>query len=70
LPTKNREGKEGKLPSSMPLYKLPPEGVAQIKGGSSHLKRSLLKVGLSTSNDLIKREKKSLTGIPSCLGFR
>jgi hypothetical protein len=50
-----QSGKEQKLPSSMSLYRQPPESVAQIKGGSSHLKNSGLKVGLPTSNNLIKK---------------
>lgn len=36
-----------------PLYRLPPEGAAQIKGGSSLIKRPSLKVGLPISNYLI-----------------
>jgi hypothetical protein len=35
----------------------PPESVTQIKVGSSDLKRLGLKVGLPTSNDLIKENK-------------
>jgi hypothetical protein len=31
--------------------------IAQIKGGSSHLKRSRLKVVLLISDDLIKKQK-------------
>ena len=38
------------------LYRLAAESVAQIKGEFPHLKRSRLKVGLSTSNDLIKKK--------------
>lgn len=38
-----------------PLLGLTPEGVAQIKEGSSHLKRSRFKVGLPISDDLIKK---------------
>jgi hypothetical protein len=34
---------------------MPAEGVAQIKGDSSHLKRSRLKVGLPPANYLIKK---------------
>jgi hypothetical protein len=41
--------------------------VLQIKGGSSHLKRSGLKVGLPTSNDLIKT--KIPHGYTELLGF-
>ena len=37
------------------LHRLQTEGVVQIKG-ESHLKRSRLKVGLPTSNDLIEGE--------------
>lgn len=43
---------EQKLPSFIPLHRLPSEGLTQIKGGSPHLKRFRLKVGVSTSNDL------------------
>jgi hypothetical protein len=49
------------------IERLPAEGVAQIKGGCTHLKRHKLKVGLLTSNDLIK--KQSFTGggcVPVC----
>ena len=42
--------KEQTLPSSMSF--LPAEGVAPIKGGSSHFKRSELKGGLHTSNNI------------------
>jgi hypothetical protein len=38
--------KNESLPFPNPLYKLPPEAMAQIKGDSSYLKRSQLKVGL------------------------
>lgn len=37
------------------LYRLPAEDMAQIKGGSFHLKRSGLKEGLSTSNETRKK---------------
>jgi hypothetical protein len=44
---------------------MPAEDVVQIKGSSSHLRRSGLKVGLPTSNDLIKQnEIKSLKNVP------
>jgi hypothetical protein len=66
LGSREQTGKEQKHSSSMFLYTLPAEGVAQIKGGSSHLKRSGLKVALPTSDDLIKKNKN-----PSqvCLGI-
>lgn len=62
LPKKTKQNKttnqpnkqKTKQPSSISLYKLPAEGMAQIKDGSSCLKISVLKVGLRTSNDLIK----------------
>ena len=38
LARQGQAGKEQKLPSSMSLYRLPAEGVAQIKDGFSHLK--------------------------------
>lgn len=40
LPESEREGQqaESKLPSSMSLYRLTAEGVAQIRCASSHLK--------------------------------
>jgi hypothetical protein len=38
------------------LYRLSADRVAQIQGGSSHLKRFGLKVGLPTCNDLIKKK--------------
>lgn len=61
------------------IYRLPVEDMAQIKGVSSYSRRSGLKVYLSTSkiglevdlpttNDLIK--EKSLTDVPSHLGFK
>lgn len=50
-----------------PLYMVTAEDVIQIKSGSSHPKRSGLKVGLSTLNDLIKQQ--SVTSVPSHLGF-
>jgi len=56
------------LSSSVYLFRLPAEDVAQIKDGSSNLKRSGLKVDLSASNDLV-RGKHSLTGVPRLLGF-
>ena len=45
------------------------EGMAQIKGGSSHLRRSGLEEGLHTSNEARKKKIKSFAGIPSHLGF-
>ena len=42
-----------------PLYRLPAEGVAQIKGGLSHLKQSGLKVGPLVLKDLIKEKNPS-----------
>lgn len=70
-----RIGKETNL-LPYALYRLPTEGVNQNKGGSPqlkrsglkmlfHLKRSGIKVGLPTSDDLTK--KKSLTGVPNHL---
>ena len=62
-----------------PLYRLPTEGVVQIKGGSSHFKRfglkfyhllpqrSVLERGLPTPNDFMK--KKYLTCVSDHLGF-
>ena len=57
LGSREQTGKEQKHSSSMFLYTLPAEGVAQIKGGSSHLKRSRLKVCLPASNDSTKGGK-------------
>ena len=42
-----------------PLDRLPPKSVAQIKGGPSYFKRSRLKVGLSTSKNLVKKKNPS-----------
>ncbi|EDL82258.1 rCG29069 [Rattus norvegicus] len=39
-----------------PLYRLPAESVAQIKGGSYYFKISGLKIGFPTSNYLIKKK--------------
>jgi hypothetical protein len=47
---------------------LPAEGVTKVKGGSYHLRRSGLKMGLPTSN-VYFRKKKSLTSVSSDLGF-
>jgi hypothetical protein len=55
------------LPCS--LYRQPAEGVAQMKGVSSYLKISGLKVGLLTSNDLIKK-KKTKKLLAGCGGAR
>ena len=41
---------------SCPLYGLPTEGVAQIKGGSCCLKGAELKVSLTTLNNLLKKK--------------
>lgn len=38
-----------------PIYRLLPDGMAQIKGLSSHQKRSQLKAELSILNNLIKK---------------
>lgn len=51
----------------VPYIGLLAEGVAQIVGGSSDLRRSKLKVGLPTSDDLMKGKEQSLTGAPDCL---
>ena len=51
------------------LYRLSAEGMAQIKGGSAHLRRSGLEEGLHTSNEARKKKIKSFAGIPSHLGF-
>lgn len=40
-----------------PIYRLLPDGMAQIKGLSSHEKRSRLKAELSILNNLIKKKK-------------
>lgn len=39
-----KQAKRASFPLAWPLYRLPAEGVAQIKGGSFHLRRSGLKV--------------------------
>jgi hypothetical protein len=56
--TERAKGKQAEsnsflLPHS--LHSLPAEGVVQTEGGSSHLKRSGLKVSLPSSNYLIKK---------------
>jgi hypothetical protein len=43
------------------ICRLTPKAVAWIKGGSSHLKGSELKVGLPTLNDFIKKN------LPRCI---
>ena len=45
-------GTGSKLPYSMSFIKAAAEEVAQIKSGSSHFKRSALKLDLSMSEDL------------------
>jgi hypothetical protein len=47
--SKNKQAKKSSLFLSGPLYRLPAEGVAQIKDGSFQLKVFRLKVGLPTS---------------------
>jgi hypothetical protein len=64
------ETKQTKITSFLlpcPLYRLPAESAAQIKGGFFNLKWSGLKEGLLISNHLIK--KKSLHRCPQLLGF-
>lgn len=73
-------GKESKLPSSMSLIRLPAEGVGQIKGVPSYLKRSRLKMVLPTSKIVLEvgllmkkereREKKSLPAVPVLVNSR
>lgn len=67
LPMRMRASKERKPHSSMSLHRLSAEGVTQIKDVSFHLKRSGLKEGLFTSNDLI--EKKIPHSVLRCLAF-
>lgn len=52
-----------------PLDRLQAEDVVYIKGGSSQQKRSRLKVSLPTLNGTVWKKKKSLTGVPSRVGF-
>lgn len=58
MPTKKqpcqRDGEDTVFSSHTLFYRWPPEGVAQMKGGSSHLKISRLKIGFTTSNNLRK----------------
>lgn len=55
--SKNKQAKRASFHLPCLLSRLPAEGVGQITGGSSHLKRYRLKIGPSTSNDLIKKKK-------------
>ena len=66
---KEREqaGNESKLLSSMFFKRLPAEGVAQIKGGSSYIRISVLKVDFPTSNDLNKKKNSHMCTQPGCL---
>lgn len=67
LPKRSKEpGQEQSLFLLCPLYRVPPEGLGQIKGGSSHLRRSELQVCLPISNDLMKDNLHRCT---SQLGF-
>lgn len=52
--TKGKQAASRSFPLPCPLYWLPASGV-QIKGGSSQLRGSGLKVSLPTLNDLIKK---------------
>lgn len=56
MPTKTqtcqRDGEEAVFSSHTLLRRRPPEGVAQMKGGSSHLKISRLKTSFTISNNL------------------
>jgi hypothetical protein len=60
-------GKQTKRKSFL-LPWLPPEGLAQIKGESTYLKKPGLEMGITTSNYLIKKSL-SLTGVPKCLAI-
>jgi hypothetical protein len=52
LPLRVRTSRQkSKFPLLCPSYRLPPEGVPQIKGGSSYLKRFELNVYLPTWKD-------------------
>jgi hypothetical protein len=53
---RGQAGRE-QVTSSMSLCRLPTEGMAQIRGGFSHLKRSGLKVVLPTLHDLTEKKK-------------
>lgn len=45
--SENKQTKRTSFLLPCPLHRLPTEGMTQIKGGSSYLKRPRLKVGLS-----------------------
>lgn len=49
--TKSKQAK-----TESPFFRALPEGVSQIKRGSSQLKRPEFNVGLSISNNLIKKK--------------
>ena len=53
--SERKQAKKAAPSSSMAFYRLPAEGVAQIKGGSSHLKRSGLEVGLPRAGGMAKQ---------------
>jgi hypothetical protein len=59
FPGRVRASRRASVLLPCPFHRLPAEAVAQIEGGSPHLKRSILKVGLPTSNDLIKKRNPS-----------
>jgi hypothetical protein len=52
IESKSEQSKTESFPLVRPLFRLTAEGVAQIKGGSSHLRRSPSKVHLSTPKEL------------------
>jgi hypothetical protein len=60
LASKSKQAEIASYLLPCPLYRPPTEGVIQIKGGSSHHKRSELKLAVSISNNLLKGEKKKI----------
>lgn len=51
----SRQAKKKHFLLAHPFSRLPPEGVAQISGGSSHFKRSIFTASLPTANDPVKK---------------
>lgn len=54
--SESKQIKRASLLLPWPPYSLPVEGVAQVKGESPHLKRSGIKVGLPTLNNVVKKK--------------
>ena len=68
IESKSKQAKKVSFLFPCPLYRLPTEGVLQIKDASSHLKSCGLKLYIPMSNDWIKKKNPSQV-LPNHLGF-